>query len=69
MKTDISEYMPPSIDLSVASSIEAKELRILVSERHPFLEYAVHNVLIYIDIAGDHGLSQKNFVNDFTLDR
>ena len=69
LETDISEYVPPSIDLPVASSAEAKELRTLVSERHPFLEYAVHNVLIHADIAGGHGLSQKNFVNDFTLDR
>lgn len=42
---DISQYLPLNTSLPTASSEEAKSLRLLVSEKFPFLEYAVHNML------------------------
>lgn len=67
MKADVSNYLPPSGALPVASTAEAGDLRRLVSEKFPFLEYAVRNVLFHADIADGHGISQEDFVENFAL--
>ena len=67
MAIDTSEYLPPSMVLPAASSEEAKGLRELVSEKLPFLEYAVRNVLYHADVADGQGISQKAFVEKFDL--
>ena len=67
MAIDTSEYLTPSMALPAASSEEAKSLRELVSEKLPFLEYAVRNVLYHADLADGQGISQKAFVENFGL--
>ena len=67
MEIDTSEYLTPSMALPAASSEEAKSLRELVSEKLPFLEYAVRNVLYHADVADGQGISQKAFVENFGL--
>jgi len=67
MAIDTSEYLPPSMTLQTASSEEARGLRELVSEKLPFLEYAVRNVLYHADVADGQGISQKAFVEKFAL--
>ena len=62
MKADVSSYLPPKVALPVGGY-----LRRLVSEKFPFLEYAVRNVLLHADIADGHGISQKDFVENFAL--
>ena len=67
MAIDTSEYLTPSMALPAASSEEAKSLRELVSEKLPFLDYAVRNVLYHADVADGQGISQKAFVENFGL--
>ncbi len=67
MAIDTSEYLPPSMVLQTTSSEEARGLRELVSEKLPFLEYAVRNVLYHADVADGQGISQKPFVEKFAL--
>ena len=67
MAIDTSECLPPSMALPAAFSEEAKGLRELVSEKLPFLEYAVRNVLYHADVADGQGITQKAFVENFTL--
>ena len=64
---DTSEYLPPSMTLPAANSEEAKGLRQLISEKFPFLEYAVQNVLYHADVANGQSISQKAFVENFAL--
>ncbi len=67
MAIDTSEYLPPSMTLQTASFDEARGLRELVSEKLPFLEYAVRNVLYHADVVDGQGISQKAFVGKFAL--
>lgn len=67
MAIDTSEYLPPSMTLQTASFDEARGLRELVSEKLPFLEYAVRNVLYHAEVADGQGISQKAFVENFSL--
>ncbi len=67
MAVDTSKYLPPSMALQTASSEEARGLRELVSEKWPFLEYAVRNVLYHADVADGQGISQNAFVEKFAL--
>ncbi|KAI4117550.1 MAG: hypothetical protein LQ338_007535, partial [Usnochroma carphineum] len=67
IKLDTSEYFSPSVELPVANSDKAKDLRGLVSEKFPFLEYAVHNVLSHADSAEKYGISQEAFAEEFGL--
>jgi len=39
----------------------------VVSEKFPFLEYAVHNMLNHADVAECYGVSQKAFLESFSL--
>lgn len=64
---NISQHVPLEVPLPRASS-EARSLRQLVSEKFPFLEYAVYNMLHHSDIAESHGISQKRFLESFSLD-
>ncbi len=67
MTIDTSEYLPLSMTLQTASSEEARGLRELISEKLPFLKYAVRNVLYHADVADGQGISQKAFVEKFAL--
>ena len=67
MMIDSSEHLPFSEPLPVASSDEAANLRRLASERFPFLEYAVRNVLHHADAADGYGVSQDSFIESFPL--
>jgi ankyrin repeat protein len=67
MMIDSSEHLPFSEPLPIASSEEAANLRRLASEKFPFLEYAVHNVLYHADAADGYGVSQDGFVESFPL--
>lgn len=66
-RIDTSAYLPPIMNLPVASSEEAKSLRKLVSKNLPFLEYAVRNMLYHADVADGQGISQKTFLKQFAL--
>jgi len=67
MKINLSEYMPSTEPLPTASSDGAANLRRLVSEKFPFLEYAVRYVLHHADAAVGYGVPQDNFVENFPL--
>ena len=67
MASDTSEYLPPSMVLPSANSEEAKNLRELVSQKFPFLEYAVRNVLYHADVAISQGISPDAFMETFNL--
>ncbi len=65
MSINISEHLYPSMALQTAFSEDAKHLRKSVSEKLPFLEYAVRNVLYHADVADGQGISQIAFVENF----
>jgi hypothetical protein len=44
-----------------------KDLRNLVNEKHPFLEYTVRYVLEHTDIAEENGVKQCDFVENLHL--
>jgi len=67
MSINISEHLRPSMALQTASSEDAKHLRESVSEKLPFLEYAVRNVLYHADVADGQGISQIAFIENFAL--
>ena len=67
MKADISEHVSPSMVLPMASSAEAEDLRRMISENFPFMEYTIRNALFHADVADGHGISQKAFVDSFVL--
>jgi ankyrin repeat protein len=52
-------------DLPKAFSQQAADLRMSVTQRYPFLEYAVHNVLHHADTAECGGISQAGFLDIF----
>lgn len=64
---DISQHLPLTEPLPVASSKDAADLRQLVSEKFPFLEYAVQNILYHADAADGHGIPQDSFLENFPL--
>lgn len=65
MKIDVSEDLPRGMELPLAKTPQDKELRARISEKFPFLEYAVQNVLLHADDAGRHGIPQESFLQDF----
>ena len=69
LKIDIPRYLFLSDGLFYAKSERRKNLRKIVSEKLPFLEYAVHNVLHHADTASAYGVSQIEFVENFPLSR
>ncbi|CAN9415621.1 unnamed protein product [Alternaria alternata] len=56
-------------NLPKASSQPAASLRKSATQKYPFLEYAVHNVLYHADIAESGGVSQAGFLDSFPLPR
>ena len=66
---DTCAFLPSDMELPAASSEEGKDLRISISQKLPFLEYAVHNVLYHADLADGQGVSQKAFVEKFALSK
>ena len=67
LEIGIPESLSISEDLPVAKSEECKDLRKMATEKFPFLEYAVNNMLHHADTASGHGVSQKTFVESFSL--
>jgi ankyrin repeat protein len=67
MRIDVSEHLSFSTPLPTASSEEATNLRRLASEKFPFLEYVVRNILHHADAADGYGVSQDAFVEKFPL--
>src|SRR5271170_7789501 len=65
LRIDTSEHLPLATPLPSASSEEAVKLRQLASEKFPFLEYAVRNVLHHADAADGYGISQDAFLETF----
>ena len=57
IKINISEHLPFKTLLPTVSSAEAANLRRLISEKFPFLKYAVRNVLYHTDIIEGGGIS------------
>ncbi|RYO95808.1 hypothetical protein DL765_011770 [Monosporascus sp. GIB2] len=51
IKVDVSAYIRFTDTLPAASSKEAKELRQKISNKFPFLKYAVHQILYHADAA------------------
>ncbi|KAM4066056.1 ankyrin repeats (3 copies) domain-containing protein [Hirsutella rhossiliensis] len=64
IKLDISNHVPPDKPLPKAFSDAAKELRLMASEKFPFLEYATRHMLNHADAATD---SQDAFLEEFPL--
>ena len=62
---DVSQQLPLNLPLPAASPEEGKTLRILATEKFPFLEYAVQNMLYHADAAQFHGISQNEFLEGF----
>jgi ankyrin repeat protein len=56
-------------NLPKASLQPAAALRKSATQKYPFLEYAVHNVLYHADIAESGSISQAGFLDDFPLPR
>jgi ankyrin repeat protein len=67
MRIDTSEHLPLSIPLPNASSKEAAKIHRIASQKFPFLEYSVLNVLHHADVANGYGISQDVFVENFVL--
>ncbi|KAL9007881.1 MAG: hypothetical protein Q9173_006937, partial [Seirophora scorigena] len=67
MGIDVSEDLPRGIELPKAKTSEDKDLRARISEKFPFLEYAVQNVLLHADDASRHGIPQESFLQDFAV--
>ncbi|KAL8788566.1 MAG: hypothetical protein Q9213_001639 [Squamulea squamosa] len=67
IKIDVSDYLSTGIELPVANSTDAKNLRGMISEKYPFLEYAVRNVLSHADGAGSHDIFQEAFMEEFAF--
>ncbi|KAF2494939.1 hypothetical protein BU16DRAFT_51347 [Lophium mytilinum] len=66
----LSEHLPMHTEWwPIASTNEAKDLRQLASEKFPFLEYAVQNVLRHADAASQCKIPQSEFLKLFPLER
>ena len=66
---DTSAFLPSDMELPAASSEKAKGLRESISQKWPFLKYAVRNVLYHADVADGQGVSQRAFVKNFALSK
>ncbi|ORY00446.1 hypothetical protein BCR34DRAFT_638123 [Clohesyomyces aquaticus] len=70
MQTDVFTALNISGNLPEDSSrSDAAALRKLATEKFPFLEYAVQNVLHHADVAEGSGVSQHNFLQTFPRTR
>ncbi|KAL3474800.1 hypothetical protein BJX99DRAFT_230996 [Aspergillus californicus] len=66
---DMSPCIPAFEDLPPAKSAESRSLVEKTSQRYPFLEYAVQNVLHHSNAAAEHGTVQKTFMDRFPIAR
>ncbi|RYN99877.1 hypothetical protein AA0121_g13461, partial [Alternaria tenuissima] len=66
---DVATPLKIPDNLPKASSQPAAALRKSATQKYPFLEYAIHNVLYHADIAESGGISQAGFLNSFPLPR
>jgi hypothetical protein len=66
---DVATPLEIPDNLPKASSQPAAALRKSATQKYPFLEYAVHNVLYHADIAESGSISQAGFLDDFPLPR
>ncbi|KFY31660.1 hypothetical protein V493_00915 [Pseudogymnoascus sp. VKM F-4281 (FW-2241)] len=66
MRIDTSEHLPLSLPHSTASK-KATNLHRIASQKFPFLQYSVLNVLHHADTANGYGISQDVFVENFVL--
>ncbi|KAL2012474.1 hypothetical protein VTN00DRAFT_5192 [Thermoascus crustaceus] len=69
MTIDTSQHLSLTAPLPSASSEPAANLRRLASEKFPFLEYAVQNILHHADAADSYGIPQDVFVKNFTFSK
>src|SRR5262249_3362329 len=60
-RMEVPEVLPP------ASSSEAAELRKKASLKFPFLEYAIHNMLMHADTSHAKGIDQEDFIKKIEL--
>ena len=67
MTLDASHTLDFSKGLRQTSSKEAADIRKLISERFPFMEYAVRNILYHADLAEGGSIPQEAFIRDFPL--
>jgi hypothetical protein len=67
MSVDVSTSLNFPKRLPKASSPQAADLRKLVHDAFPFLEYSVHHVLYHADAAEENTLSQAQFLESFPL--
>ncbi|KAL3456230.1 hypothetical protein BJX64DRAFT_48158 [Aspergillus heterothallicus] len=54
-------------DLQQTLAREADVIRSEAMEKHPFLEYAILNLLFHADVAQAHGVSQQCFLSQFDI--
>ncbi|KAL9093551.1 MAG: hypothetical protein Q9165_003946 [Trypethelium subeluteriae] len=67
LRVNATEYLPLTINLPVANSEAAADLRRRAKKNLPLLEYAVHNILHHSNAASRDGISQDHFVQGFDL--
>ncbi|KAL4803808.1 hypothetical protein BDV18DRAFT_162817 [Aspergillus unguis] len=65
---DISSHWPQSDELPSSKTAEARSLRASISQRYPFLEYAVANVLYHANKAAEYEIDQEHFLKGFPTD-
>lgn len=63
-QTDISSYITFDKALPKANSVEARDLRQIVSGKFPFLQYATNNIMYHADMAAT-GVPQDTFLQTF----
>lgn len=61
------DHIPVEEELPAASTTEGRDLRESISNRFPFLEYAVQNIFHHANISEGDGISQESFVERFAL--
>ncbi|USP80370.1 hypothetical protein yc1106_07644 [Curvularia clavata] len=69
MSIDVVMRLEIPDKLAKASSQQAAALRKLATQKFPFLEYAVRNVLYHADTAEGGGISQACFLDSFPIPR
>jgi ankyrin repeat protein len=69
MSSNTVNHLEVPGSLATASPQDVINARALVSRAFPFLEYATQNVLYHADTAEGAGISQKDFIENFPLDR
>ncbi|KAJ3543344.1 hypothetical protein NM208_g3626 [Fusarium decemcellulare] len=66
-KLNFTVYVPSDLSALAAYSNEARYLRRSVSDRHPFLEYAIQHIFYHANAAAS-GVSQQEFLRAFNVE-